>query len=82
MKKSKGDCSSALLKSASAALAAFICDLLHPDPAQRPSAFAALASLDLLSVQPNVDSSTLQPKHHAGTASGGMSMASGQWPQT
>ncbi len=70
-----------LLNSVIPALAAFICILLHPDPAQRPSAHAALASLDLLSVQPDVDPSVLQPKHHGVTASGKLSMTSGQWHQ-
>ncbi len=70
-----------LLKSVSPALAAYICALLHPDPAQRPSARAALASLDLLSMQPDVDPSMLQPKRPCVTASGEMSVTSGEWHQ-
>ena len=70
-----------LLKSVSPALAAFICGLLHPDPAQRLSAHAALASLELLSVQPDVDPSMLQPKRPCVTASGGMSVTPDQWHQ-
>lgn len=70
-----------LLRSVSPALAALICDLLHPDPAQRPSARAALASLDLLSMQPDVNPSMLQPKRHGATASCEMFVTSGQWHQ-
>ena len=70
-----------LLKSVRPALAAFVCGLLHPDPAQRPSAYAALASLHLLSLQPDVDPNMLQPKHHSAAESGGISVTSGQWHQ-